>query len=386
VLAGAGVAVTVYDAMPSVGRKLLVAGRSGLNLTHSEPTPDLLARYGDARGRLEPAIVAFDANALRAWCEGLGEATFVGSSGRVFPERLRATPLLRAWLRRLSELGVELRARHRWVGWDGAGRLAFEVGSPVERTLVTADAVVLALGGASWPRTGSDGRWVDAVESAGIAVAPLRPANCGVTVGWSAVFRERFAGTPVKDVVVRHAAAEARGDLVVTESGLEGGPVYALSAAMRPALDAGPPVVLEVDVYPDRAATDVVARLDRRRPKDSVASGLDRAGVAPVVVGLVREATGNRPPREARELAVLLKALPIDVTGTQPIARAISTAGGVSMDEVDERYMLRARPGTFVAGEMLDWEAPTGGYLLQATFSTAVAAAVGTIEWLGGRP
>lgn len=392
VAAAAGASVSVFERMPSVGRKLLVAGRSGLNLTHAEPTPALLARYGPAAARLAPAVERFDAAALRAWVEGLGIATFVGSSGRVFPEGLRATPLLRAWLARLDDLGVAIRAGHRWTGWDASGALTFERHGSARGAASTsagagvasfvADATVLALGGASWPRTGSDGSWVGPVVAAGIEVRPLRPANAGVEVAWSDVFRERFAGRPVKDVVLRHGGASARGDPVVTEHGLEGGPVYALGAAIRATLDGGGPAVVELDAFPDASDAEVLARLDRRRTRDSTASALTRAGIAPVVVGLLREATANRVPDDAAALVALLRAVPIGVTALRPIARAISTAGGVALDAVDERFMLRARPGTFAAGEMLDWEAPTGGYLLQASFSTGVAAAEGALAWL----
>jgi uncharacterized flavoprotein (TIGR03862 family) len=385
VLARAGTRVTVFEQMPTVGRKLQVAGRGGLNLTHSEPLPALLDRYGPARSRLAPAIEQLDAAALRRWCEELGEGTFVGSSGRVFPTGFRATALLRAWLRRLDELGVTLRTRHRWQGWDDNGRLTFAdaSGSPV---VIAADACVLALGGASWPRTGSDGTWVAHLEAIGVEVTPLRPANCGYFVDWSEELRARFAGTPVKDVVLDHSGVHARGDLVVTRDGIEGGPVYALGPALRAAVDADGHALVHLDLFPDAGEDDIVARLGRRRAKDSVATGLRRAGLPAVAVALVREVSGNRPPTEARALASLLKALPLRLAAPQPIARAISTAGGVAFAAVDERSMLLQRPGTFVAGEMLDWEAPTGGYLLQAAFSTGAAAARGVLDWLGTVP
>lgn len=356
VLATAGVAVTVYERMPSVGRKLLLAGRGGLNLTHSEPLDAFLDRYGPARPRLAAAIEAFDPDALRAWAAGLGEEPFVGSSGRVFPAGFRATPLLRAWLRRLDELGVEIRTRHTWTGWDDA-----------------ADATVLALGGASWPRVGSDGAWVDTITGAGIDVVPLRPANCGFVVAWSDTFRNRFAGTPLKNIALTFGAVTVRGDAMVTRSGIEGGAVYAVSAALRDAIDAGDDVVLTVDLRPDVSEDALRERLGRGRERDSMSSALRRAGFPPVAIGLLRETglTGEHA-----------KAVPVRLTATQPIARAISTAGGISLDEIDDTFMLRKRPGTFVAGEMLDWEAPTGGYLLQATFSTAVAAANGVLAWL----
>ncbi|MEX2294304.1 MAG: TIGR03862 family flavoprotein [Acidimicrobiales bacterium] len=381
VLARARVTVTVYDRMPTVGRKLQVAGRGGLNLTHSEPLDALLGRYGPARGRLRTAIERFDNGALRRWCEDLGQSTFVGSSGRVFPTDLRSTTLLRAWLRRLDDLGVELRTRHRWVGWNDSGALTFTDASGAD-VISEPDACVLALGGASWPRTGSDGAWTVPMTQSGVMVAELRPANCGFVVGWSEPFRTRFAGTPVKDVVVRHDGVLARGDLVITEHGIEGGPIYALSASLRDAIDTAGAAVVHIKVLPDASIDELETRLAKRRPKDSAATGLGRAGVAPVIVGLLREATGNRVPADATELAALLMQLPVEVATPQPMARAISTAGGIVLAAIDDRYMLRSRPGTFIAGEMLDWEAPTGGYLLQACFSTGVAAAEGALAWL----
>lgn len=384
VLAGAGVAVVVFERMPSPGRKLLRAGRGGLNLTHSEPLAALLDRYGPARDRLAPAIEAFDPTALRAWCASLGLDTIVGSSGRVFPVGLRAAPLLRAWLRRLDALGVELRTGHRWEGWTPEGALL--VTDPSGATsAVEADAVVLALGGASWSRLGSDGTWVEPVTAAGIAVTPLRPANCGFVVPWTARFRERFEGVPLKDVVLSHGGASARGDAVVTATGLEGGAVYAISGRLRDALEAGRPAILGIDLRPDQTVGELAARLRRRRPKDSLATALRRgAHLHPVDIGLLREATGNRLPDDPQHLARLAKAVEVIPTATQPLDRAISTAGGIALVEVDDAFMLQRRPGTFVAGEMLDWEAPTGGYLLQATISSAVAAAYGALSWIEG--
>lgn len=382
VLARGGVRVTVFEKMPTVGRKLQVAGRGGLNLTHSEPLAGFLDRYGEARARLASAIEAFPPDALRAWAEDLGEPTFVGTSGRVFPVGFRATSLLRRWLARLAELGVEVRTRHTWGGWDADGRLVFH-DSVGDEVVVDADACVLALGGASWPRTGSDGAWVPTLEGAGVHVAPLLPANCGFVVGWSEVLRDRWAGAPLKDVAVRcGGGTSARGDVVITRDGIEGGPVYALSKLLRTAIVETGEAVLEIDLFPDATEAEVAERLGRRRPKDSVGTGLRRAGVAPAAVALLREVTHNDVPSVAPALATLLKAVPLRLTATKPIDRAISTAGGIVLDDVDEHLMLRARPGTFVAGEMLDWEAPTGGYLLQAAFSTGAAAAEGVRSWL----
>ncbi|MGE3833864.1 MAG: NAD(P)/FAD-dependent oxidoreductase [Acidimicrobiia bacterium] len=385
VLASAGLAVTVYERMPSVGRKLQLAGRGGLNLTHTEPLDRLLDRYGPARHRLAPAIAAFGPDDLRAWCAGLGQPTFVGTSGRVFPVGFRSTALLRAWLARLAELGVVVRTRHAWRGWDDDGRLLVAAGDH-DPVALPADAAVLALGGASWPRVGSDGSWVAPVRAAGIEVVLLRPANCGLTVAWTETFRTRFEGQPLKDVGLAHDGAVARGDVVVTRTGIEGGPVYALSGRLRDRLEEGGPAVLVADLRPDRTVDELAARLARGRPGDSVANRLRRAGLGGVAGGLLREAAGPRLPADPAALAGLVKAVPIRVDATQPLDRAISTAGGIRLDELDDRSMLRRRPGTFVAGEMLDWEAPTGGYLLQASFSTGVAAARGVLAWLAARP
>ena len=376
VLARGGASVTVYDHMPSLGRKLLMAGRGGLNLTHSEPLPAFLDRYGPARAHLAPLIEAFAPEALVAWCHGLGQPTFVGSSGRVFPVTMKASPLLRAWLGRLEGLGVAPRTRWRWLGWNGA---ALRFATPDGEVTETPDATVLALGGASWPRLGSDGGWVAAME--GVGIAPLRPANMGFFVPWSALFREKFAGTPLKRIALSFGGHSARGEAVVTADGIEGGAVYALSAPLREALAAGEAVVAAIDLRPDLSAAALAQRLDRPRGSASLSSFLRKeAGLAPVGVGLVQEALHAGAP--ATDLAGLIKAIPLRLTGPKPIERAISTAGGVRWEEVDARLMLRARPGRFVAGEMLDWEAPTGGYLLQACFATGAAAGHGALAWL----
>lgn len=387
-LAREGVEVTVYDRMPSVARKLLMAGHGGLNITHSEGLAAFRTRYGAAADRLAPMLDAFTPDDLRAWCAGLGEAPFVGSSGRVFPRSFRATPLVRAWLGRLAELGVRIETRHTWEGWadparpGGALRIVDREG--VEHD-VASDVVVIALGGASWPRLGSDGVWVPRLVELGVAVSPLRAANVGVRVDWSDVFAERFEGAPLKNVglAVRGRATSARGDLMVKRAGLEGGPVYALGPAIRAALDAGG-CVLEVDLRPDLTAADVEGRLARRRPKESGTTWLRRAlGLDPVAVGLLREAGGGILAADPAEAAALVKAVPVPVVDTLPIDKAISTAGGVAWSEVDDHLMLGRLPGVFLAGEMLDWEAPTGGYLLQGCFATGVAAAHGALAWLG---
>jgi uncharacterized flavoprotein (TIGR03862 family) len=391
VLAAGGAAVTVYEHMPSVGRKLLLAGRGGLNLTHSEPIESFLARYGPAAVRVAPLLEDFGPDALRAWAAGLGEPTFVGSSGRVFPESFRATPLLRAWLRRLADLGVRFELRQRWVGWvadsvdEGRDprrlRFASADGTASE---VTAGAVVLALGGASWPRVGSDGGWVAPFTEVGVAVAALRPANVGVKVAWSDAFARRFEGVPLKYVGVRVAGGPAvRGDAMVTRTGLEGGPIYAIGTAIRAELDATGRCALTLDLRPDLTAAQLARRLRNRRPKDSVSNRLRRAiGLDPVGIGLLREAAGGDLPSDADGIAALVKAVPITVDGLMPIDRAISTAGGVAWSELDDTLMLRRLPGTFVAGEMIDWEAPTGGYLLQASFASGAVAGRGALGWL----
>jgi uncharacterized flavoprotein (TIGR03862 family) len=384
VLATAGAAVTVVEAMAAPGRKFLVAGRGGLNLTHSEPFERLVARYGDAALRLRPALEAFTPEDLRAWSADLGHPTFVGSSGRVFPEELRANRLLDAWLARLATLGVEVRTGHRWRGWDGDGNVV--VTDPEGAThAVQPRATILALGGASWPGTGSDGSWVQILEAAGVQIAPLRPANSGIDVTWSDVFAQRFAGTPVKNVALGCAGEQARGELMVTEEGLEGGAVYALTRVLHDQFATDAPTVVHVDLRPDLTSAAVQERLGRRRPGQSRSTVLQRhVGLAPVAIGLLREVTANQLPDDDAALAALIKAVPLAATGSAPIDRAISTGGGVRFDQVDADLMLRLRPGTYVVGEMLDWEAPTGGYLLQATFSTAVAAARAALARLAG--
>lgn len=391
-LAAAGAQVTVYDHRASLGRKFLLAGRGGLNLTHTEDLDQLLERYGPRRPELTAAVAAFGPAELRAWCAGLGEPTFVGTSGRVFPESFRATPLLRAWLRRLDDLGVQVAPRHRWTGWmrDTEGdadprRLTFDTADGA--VVVEADATVLALGGASWPRVSSDGGWVATLRSIDVEVADLTAANVGVEVGWTERFTDAFAGTPLKNVSLSVSGGAAagvvvRGDVIVTGRGLEGGPVYALTAALRDQMRNGDPAVV-FDLQPDLdhdALTDRLTR--RRRPKDSLTTWARRSGVAPVALSLLREVTANKVPNKPAELAALLKAAPVPVVALAPIDRAISSAGGVVFDEVDAALMLRRLPGTFVAGEMLDWEAPTGGYLLQACFSTGVGAANGVLARL----
>ncbi len=378
VLAQAGRAVTVYERMPSVARKLLIAGRGGLNITHSEARPDFLARY-HPHGFLDAAIAAFPPEALRDWCAELGEPTFVGSSGRVFPRSFKASPLLRAWLARLDRLGVRIRTRHRLTALNEA--LHFE--TPDGALAVRPRATLLALGGASWPRLGSDGRWVPLLEGLGVAVAPLRPANAGFAVAWSDLFRERFAGAPLKRVALTCAGTTVRGEAVITQSGLEGGAIYALSRLVREAIAARSSARLVVDLRPDLTRDALARRLSGARPGDSAATRLRKAaGLSPVAAGLLREAAGAALPADPGALAGLIKGAPLTLTASAPIERAISTAGGVRLEALDGRSMLRARPGLFLAGEMLDWEAPTGGYLLQGAFAGGRAAAAGMLDWL----
>ncbi|MGJ5083193.1 NAD(P)/FAD-dependent oxidoreductase [Bradyrhizobium sp. HKCCYLS3013] len=387
VLAGGGVAVTVYDAMPSVARKFLMAGRGGLNLTHSEELPLFLSRYRDAASWLAPAIQAFSPQQLRGWCEALGEPTFVGSSGRVFPVAMKASPLLRAWLRRLDAQGVRVALRHRWTGWEDRGHLTFE--TPNGPHTVAADATVLALGGASWPRLGSDGGWVPILAAKGVAIAPLRPANCGFTVGWSDIFRDRFEGQPLKGIALAFGERSVRGEAVITRDGIEGGAIYALSAELREAIARTGEAMLHVVLRPDLAAADLIKKLSAPRGKQSFSNVLRKAlQLSPVAIGLLQEAAKTQglslsslPPDR---LAALINALPIKLTGTAGLARAISSAGGIARDELDADYMLRRLPGVFAAGEMLNWEAPTGGYLLQASFATGAAAGKGVLKWLRG--
>ncbi len=379
-LANAGVAVTVLERMPSPARKLLMAGRGGLNLTHSEPWAAFLPRYGAGRAWLEPAIEGFGPEALKAWCAELGIETFVGSSGRVFPKAMKASPLLRAWLRRLDGQGVVLRVRHEFLGWDDAGGL--RVGTPEGEVVMHPAATVLALGGASWPRLGADGSWVAALE--GVPVAPLRPANCGFLVPWSKVFSEKFAGQPLKRVVLRFGNIEQRGEAMITASGIEGGAVYALSGLLREAIAADGSARLRLDLRPDLTLEQLAVRLAAPRRGQSLGNFLRKAaGLDGVQIGLVQEALHDGA--DPGDLAALIKSVRVRLTGTQGLERAISTAGGVMRAGVDARFMLRARPGVFVAGEMLDWEAPTGGYLLQGCLATGHAAGQGAADWLRRR-
>jgi uncharacterized flavoprotein (TIGR03862 family) len=385
VLAQGGATVTVYDAMPSAGRKFLMAGRGGLNLTHSEPLPEFLARYGGAQSHLASAIEAFPPQALRDWSEALGQPTFVGSSGRVFPRSFKASPLLRAWLRRLDGRGVRFALRHRWSGWSDDGRLQFQ--TPDGQREIGATATVLSLGGASWPRLGSDGAWAEVLTAKGVTISPLRPANSGFTVAWSDIFRDRFEGQPLKGVALTFRTHSVRGEALVTRTGIEGGAIYALSADLREAILSTGRATLHIALRPDLAIEELTARLSAPKGKQSQSNFLRKAAhLSPVAIGLLQEAAKTSgvslSSLSAPNLARLINAVPVQFTGVAPIARAISTAGGIPFSELDSDFMLRRVPGVFVAGEMLEWEAPTGGYLLQASFATGAAAGKGVLKWL----
>jgi len=389
VLAQGGAHVTVYDAMPSVGRKLLMAGRGGLNLTHSEPLPAFLTRYGAAMPHLAAAIDAFPPDRLRAWSEALGQPTFVGSSGRVFPQAFKASPLLRAWLRRLAGAGVQFELRQRWTGWDDQGRLAFQ--TPDGGSIVEAGATLLALGGASWPRLGSDGAWTEILAAKGVAISPLRPANGGFTVAWSDIFRDRFEGHPLKGIALSFDGRSVRGEAMMTRTGIEGGAIYALSADLREAIVDQGQASLRIALRPDLAPAALIARLSLPKGKQALSNWLRKAThLSPVGIGLLQEAAmasgRSLSSLSAESLAELINAVPVQLNGIAPIGRAISTAGGLSFDELDADFMIRRLPGVFAAGEMIDWEAPTGGYLLQAAFATGAAAGRGVFKWLNAEP
>jgi uncharacterized flavoprotein (TIGR03862 family) len=381
-LSQAGITVDLYDAMPSVGRKFLMAGRGGLNLTHAEPLEKFLGRYGERRTALEPLLRAFGPDELRAWAKDLGVETFVGTSQRVFPTEMKAAPLLRAWLRRLRASSVAFHMRHRWLGWNNDA-LRFQ--NPDGAIEVHADAVVLALGGGSWASLGSDGAWVPTLRERGTDVRDLKPANCGFDVTWSAHFKERFAGTPVKPVsaAVGDANHFRRGEFVVTANGVEGGLIYALSAAARDAIDANGQATLFLDLIPNKTAKEVAAAVARPRGKASMATYLKKQlGLDGVRAGLLRELTTAEDMGDPARLAAVVKALPLFLTKARPIDEAISTAGGIAFEALNGGLMIRKMPGVFCTGEMLDWEAPTGGYLLTACFALGRAAGESAASWL----
>jgi uncharacterized flavoprotein (TIGR03862 family) len=385
----AGAQVDLYDAMPSVGRKFLLAGKGGLNLTHSEPSDKFLSRYGARRAQIAPLLTSFGPDALRAWARGLGIETFVGSSGRIFPKDLKAAPLLRSWLRRLRKSGVQFHVRHRWIGWDNQGSLLFS--TPDGQRPVQADAVVLALGGGSWPKLGSDASWMSLLADRGIQVAPLRPANCGFDVGWSEHFRMKFAGHPVKSVAVvmrSNAGTESwhPGECVITKTGVEGGVVYTVAASLRDEILAKGSATLRLDLAPDRDVPRLTHDLSRSRGKRTMATHLQRqAHIEGVKAGLLREVLSKEDFADPARLAAAIKSLPLKLVAPRPLEEAISTAGGVPFEALDQRLMIRTVPGVFCAGEMLDWEAPTGGYLLTACFATGQTAGTGAVMWINER-
>lgn len=385
----AGARVDLYDAMASVGRKFLLAGKGGLNLTHSEPSGKFLSRYGARCAQIAPLLASFGPDAIRAWTRGLGIETFVGSSGRVFPTDLKAAPLLRAWLRRLRKAGVQFHVKHRWIGWDEQEALRFT--TPEGDRSVHADAIVLALGGGSWPKLGSDAMWVPLLAGRGLHIAPLQPANCGFDVGWSEHFRTKFSGHPVKSVAIivkNDAGAESwhPGEFVITETGVEGGVIYTVSASLRDEILTKGVATLRLDLAPDRDMPRLIHDLSRPRGKRTMATHLQRqAHIEGVKAGLLREVVSKEDFSDPARLAAAIKGLPLRLVAPRPLEEAISTAGGVPFNALDERLMIRALPGLFCAGEMLDWEAPTGGYLLTACFATGQVAGAGAVAWLNKR-
>jgi len=385
-----GAQVDVYDAMPSMGRKFLMAGKGGLNLTHSETACDFLARYGLRRHELQAMLQAFGAQALRDWAHDLGIETFIGSSGRVFPREMKAAPLLRAWISRLRAAGVRFHVRHRWLGWDASGQLQFQ--TPQGAQSRQADAVILALGGGSWARLGSDGAWQALLTQRGIDIAPLRPANCGFEISWSEFFRDRFAGHPLKNVALSFTDVHGKshhkpGECLITQHGIEGSLIYAFSSLLRDTLEAQGSVRVNIDLLPGKTLPQIVAELSRPRGARSQASHLQsRLGLKGVKAGLLRECLPKEGYAQIETLAKGIKALPLQLTAPRPLDEAISSAGGVRFENLDAHLMLRDLPGVFCAGEMLDWEAPTGGYLLTACFATGRAAGLGALRWLKQNP
>lgn len=382
VLSGRGFGVSVYERKPSVGRKFLMAGRGGLNLTHSEAFEAFIERYGERSDILGSIVRAFPPNAMREWCEGLGEKTFIGTSGRVFPESFKASPLLRAWIKRLEQRGVRFMLNHEWCGWDGED-LVFKTAEGSGR--VKTGATLLALGGASWPRLGSDGGWVEILQKAGVEVAPLQPANCGFFTGWSPIFSGKFAGQPLKSITASFQGRTIHGEIMITDKGIEGGPVYALSSLLRQEIQGNGAAELLLDLKPDISLDALTERLKKPKKGKSLSNILKSAlNLSDVAIGLLMErpdraALGGYP---AEKLAALIKSYPLKVLAPFAIDRAISTAGGVTFESLDDKLMLVKKPGVFVAGEMLDWDAPTGGYLLQACMATGVWAACGIEDWL----
>lgn len=373
--------VHVFDAMPSLGRKFLLAGKSGLNITHGEALESFLIRFGEAQAFLEPALEAFPPHAIRDWAAGLGIETFKGSSGRIFPTAMKASPLLRAWLARLRKAGVVFHVRHRWTGFTDEGALRFN--TPEGETAFAAKATVLALGGASWPRLGADGSWTPLLKAKGVSVVPLKPANCGFDIAWSDYMKERFAGAPVKSITLSFGRTQVKGDFVVTSTGIEGSAVYALSAPLRDTLQGGEKANLILDLVPDRDEARLARDLAAPRGKSSMANHLRRkAGIDGAKAALLRECADAEVYADMEKLARAIKHLSLPIERPRPVAEAISVAGGITLGELDNNYMLTQLPGIFAAGEMLDWEAPTGGYLISACLATGRAAGDGAARFL----
>ena len=395
IISARGVKVDVYESMPSVGRKLLMAGKSGLNITHSDPFDVFVSQYGNRRANIEQLLREFGADQLREWVHGLGIQTFIGTSGRVFPMGMKASPLLRAWLRRLDASNVTFHLRHKWTGFtsaqdgvlaagDGDESIVSKFATPNGEVTVKPDAVLLALGGGSWPRLGSDGAWVPWLEQAGALVEALRPANCGFDVEWSEHFREKYDGHPIKTVVLSFGEFRQQGEFIVTKNGLEGGLIYTASALIRDEIYANGKAVISLDLKPDRTLEWLRERLSKPRGKRSLASFLEKTlGIRGVKAGLLREFVPKDDFSNGERLAYFIKNLPVPLVAPRPLEEAISTAGGVTFETLDENLMLKNMPGVFCAGEMLDWEAPTGGYLLTACFSSGYAAGKGVLKWLG---
>jgi len=392
VISAHNVNVDVYDSMASLGRKFLMAGKSGLNITHSEPFEKFITRYGNRRSQIEPMLKRFGPDQIRDWARALGIETFVGTSGRVFPVGMKASPLLRAWLRRLDASGVAVHLRHKWIGFPSPvpaptavpGGLSLLFDSPSGHVTTKADAVVLALGGGSWARLGSDGAWVPWLKQAGAKVELLRPSNCGFDVAWSEHFRERYDGQPVKSVVLSFGSFHQQGEFIITKEGVEGSLVYAASSLLRDEIDAKGKATMMLDLSPDRTYEWLVERLSHSRGSRSMANHLEKTvNIKGVKAGLLREFVTKEDFSSVQALAHFIKNLPVPLTAARPLDEAISSAGGVTFESLDEHWMLRSLPGVFCAGEMLDWEAPTGGYLITACMASGYAAGLGVLQWLG---
>jgi uncharacterized flavoprotein (TIGR03862 family) len=384
VISEAGIKVNVYDAMPSVGRKFLMAGKGGLNITHSDPYDVFLSHYSTRSSEIKPMLDRFDASALRQWVHELGIETFVGTSGRIFPAEMKAAPLLRTWLHRLRQNGVTFHVRHQWLGWSESNQQNLNFMTPKGKLETQADAVVLALGGGSWPQLGSTGAWVPFLLQRGVQVEPLAPSNCGFDIDWSKHFCIRFAGQPLKSVTASFNGVQRQGDCVITSTGIEGTLIYTLSAALRDEIKTKGTATLYLDLAPSKSLTSLIDRFSIARGKQSMANHLrKRLGIEGVKAGLLRERLSIEDFHDPMKLCSAIKSLPLTLIATRPLAEAISSAGGVSFDDLNEHLMIRILPGIFCTGEMLDWEAPTGGYLLTACFATGRAAGNGVINWLG---